>query len=78
MHRPYNGPVLGGDEDPLALHPPVLETLEERRERLARDKQEKDISDRIDAEIERERLEESRGPKTNRILLLGASVEAMA
>lgn len=77
MHRPYNGAVLGGDDDPLALHAPVLETFEERRERQAREKQAKDISDRIDADIERERLEESRGPKTTRVLLLGASVEAI-
>jgi hypothetical protein len=77
MHRPYNSPILGGDDDPLALHPPVLETLEERNERLAREKRAKDISDRIDADIERERLEESRSPKTIRILLLGARVRAM-
>lgn len=77
MYRPYNGPVLVSDVDPLALHPPVLETLEERNQRLAREKLAQDISDRIDEELERERLEESRSPKTIRILLLGANVPAL-
>ena len=61
------------DSDPLsmALHPPIFETLEERTARQAKEIQEKEISDAIDAEIEKVRSNERRGPKPIKILLLG-------
>jgi guanine nucleotide-binding protein subunit alpha len=44
-------------DDPWAsfLSPPTNETREERSERLARERHAKEVSDEIDAEIEKER-----------------------
>ncbi|KAF8906840.1 guanine nucleotide binding protein, alpha subunit [Gymnopilus junonius] len=61
------------DSDPLSIQPPIFETLEERTARLARESREKEISDAIDAEIEKSRANERRGPKPIKILLLGQS-----
>jgi len=60
------------DADPLSLAPPIFETLEERNHRLAIERHAKEVSDAIDAELERERLMERKNPKPVKILLLGA------
>lgn len=60
------------DSDPLSLQPPLFETLDERTARLAFEQRARDISDRIDEEIERASAAERRGPKPIKILLLGA------
>lgn len=60
------------DNDPLSIHPPVLETMDERRVRLEKEHRAKEISDRIDEEIEKARAAERKGLKPIKILLLGA------
>ncbi|KAF8191193.1 guanine nucleotide binding protein, alpha subunit [Pholiota molesta] len=61
------------DSDPLSVQPPLFETLDERTARLSFEQRAKDISDRIDEEIERASAAERRGPKPIKILLLGQS-----
>ncbi|KAF8970379.1 guanine nucleotide binding protein, alpha subunit [Flammula alnicola] len=61
------------DNDPLSIQPPIFETLDERTARLAIEQRQKEVSDRIDAELEKARAAERRGPKPIKILLLGQS-----
>ena len=61
------------DDDPLSIHPPILETLEERNVRLAIEGQAKAVSDGIDEELEKARALERKGPKAIKLLLLGKS-----
>jgi guanine nucleotide-binding protein alpha-1 subunit len=62
------------DPDPLAaaLEPPANETDTERHRRLRREAEAKAVSDNIDAQLARERLERKK-KKEVRILLLGQS-----
>lgn len=62
------------EEDPLtkALEPPEHETQQERQRRLAAQADAQRISDGIDEEINRQRLEIKKTPKPVRVLLLGA------
>ncbi|KAF4616462.1 hypothetical protein D9613_008757 [Agrocybe pediades] len=63
------------DADPLtlAMQPSPDETPEEKAERLALEQHKKEVSDNIDAELEREQILQKRNPKPVKILLLGKS-----
>ena len=61
------------DGDPLSLRPPAFETVDELRTRMAMEQKAKEISDRIDEELEKARIAERKGPKPIKILLLGTS-----
>ncbi|KDR76482.1 hypothetical protein GALMADRAFT_246854 [Galerina marginata CBS 339.88] len=61
------------DSDPLSIQPPIFETFDERNARLALERVAKEISDGIDEEIEKARVNERKGPKPIKILLLGQS-----
>ncbi|KJA26896.1 hypothetical protein HYPSUDRAFT_36064 [Hypholoma sublateritium FD-334 SS-4] len=61
------------DGDPLSLRPPAFETIDELRARMAMEQRAKEISDRIDEELEKARVAERKGPKPIKILLLGQS-----
>lgn len=61
------------DGDPLSLRPPAFETIDELHARMAMEQRAKEISDRIDEELEKARVAERKGPKPIKILLLGAS-----
>lgn len=65
--------ALEGDSDPLAIAiaPPRDESPEEREARLAAQAEAQKRSDAIDEEINRQRLEIKRAPKSVRVLLLG-------
>lgn len=65
--------IMDTDYDPLdkVLEPPLDETPEEREARLVSEKQAKQISLKIDEDLERQRAAERKGPKPIKILLLG-------
>ena len=65
--------LSSGDDDPLSIHPPISETLEERNVRLAIEGRAKAVSDGIDEELEKVRALERKGPKAIKLLLLGKS-----
>lgn len=67
--------TLADDNDPLAIRPPLGESMEERNERLRMEQAAKAISDNIDADLEKSVMSEKRGPKPIKILLLGASFD---
>lgn len=60
-------------DDPLArvIAPPENETQAEYAARLAAEEEAQKRSDAIDEEINRQRLENKRAPKSVRVLLLG-------
>ncbi|KAF8906474.1 guanine nucleotide-binding protein alpha-4 subunit [Gymnopilus junonius] len=62
-------------DDPLsrAIAPPENESQEEYAARLATEEEAQKCSDAIDEEINRQRLENKRAPKSIRVLLLGQS-----
>jgi guanine nucleotide-binding protein subunit alpha len=62
-----------GDNDPLAVLPPLSETVEERTARLMTEREAKAISDKIDADLEKLITSDKRGPRPVKILLLGMS-----
>jgi hypothetical protein len=73
--------ALEGDSaDPLAIAiaPPRDESPEEREARLAAQAEAQKRSDAIDEEINRQRLEIKRAPKSVRVLLLGEWPQCVA
>lgn len=61
------------EKDPLALDPPEDETDAQREARVVADKAAQNVSDAIDAELDRQRIAEKKSPKAVKVLLLGAS-----
>jgi len=61
------------DADPLSIQPPIFETLDERNARLEMEQHAKAVSDAIDEELEKQRVDEKKGQKPIKILLLGQS-----
>lgn len=63
-------------DDPLSklMAPPDNETPQQARLRLAAEAEAQQRSDAIDEELNRQRLESKRAPKSVRILLLGQSI----
>ena len=60
-------------DDPLtvAIRPSPAETLQERKARIQREIEAKEISDTIDQELERQAIAERKEPRAVKILLLG-------
>lgn len=65
--------IMDPDYDPLdrILEPPSDETPEQREARLVLEKAAKQVSLKIDEDLERQRAAERKGPKSIKILLLG-------
>jgi len=69
--------LSSGEADPLLIHPPISETVEERNVRLAIEGRAKAVSDGIDEELEKVRALEWKGPKPIKLLLLGIESESI-